>query len=261
MAKRKKSSPTLRRSCGAMAAHMALLEQYPAFRVEPDAARGRHERPQGPRDRSEEGEDCDHQNRGQCRVQHGRAEHLAVADRQPVHRDEQGFPCDESRQVRYAGAMARARHGLAHPVQAGQGHEDENDADRLHPRRPGEEAIDGRYRTVSAEHAPEPVGLRAHRRSPRIRTIPRRAIGDRRRRHQLPVLRHDRHGAGSFQERPHRDARDRTLLQPAAHLGRHSRLQRLGHGGRHAELRRARIRGCRPGRTSPATTGRTAICS
>jgi len=33
MAKRKKSSPTLRRSCGAMAAHMALLEQYPAFRV------------------------------------------------------------------------------------------------------------------------------------------------------------------------------------------------------------------------------------
>jgi len=33
MAKRKKSSPKLRRSCGAMAAHMALLEQYPAFRV------------------------------------------------------------------------------------------------------------------------------------------------------------------------------------------------------------------------------------
>ncbi len=33
MAKRKKSSPTMRRSCGAMAAHMALLEQYPAFRV------------------------------------------------------------------------------------------------------------------------------------------------------------------------------------------------------------------------------------
>ena len=28
MAKRKKSSSTLRRSCGAMAAHMALLEQY-----------------------------------------------------------------------------------------------------------------------------------------------------------------------------------------------------------------------------------------
>ena len=33
MAKRKKSSPKLRRSCGAMAAHMALLEQYPAFRL------------------------------------------------------------------------------------------------------------------------------------------------------------------------------------------------------------------------------------
>ena len=33
MAKRKKSSQKLRRSCGAMAAHMALLEQYPAFRA------------------------------------------------------------------------------------------------------------------------------------------------------------------------------------------------------------------------------------
>jgi Pregnancy-associated plasma protein-A len=33
MAKRKKAGPKLRRSCGAMAAHMALLEQYPAFRA------------------------------------------------------------------------------------------------------------------------------------------------------------------------------------------------------------------------------------
>jgi Pregnancy-associated plasma protein-A len=33
MAKRKRTGPRLRRSCGAMAAHMALLEQYPAFRA------------------------------------------------------------------------------------------------------------------------------------------------------------------------------------------------------------------------------------
>jgi hypothetical protein len=33
MAKRQKKEPKLRRSCGAMAAHMALLEQYPAFRA------------------------------------------------------------------------------------------------------------------------------------------------------------------------------------------------------------------------------------
>src|SRR6185312_12623169 len=33
MAKRKKAAPALRRTCGAMAAHMALLEQYPAFRA------------------------------------------------------------------------------------------------------------------------------------------------------------------------------------------------------------------------------------
>ena len=33
MAKRKKAGPKLHRSCGAMAAHMALLEQYPAYRA------------------------------------------------------------------------------------------------------------------------------------------------------------------------------------------------------------------------------------
>jgi Pregnancy-associated plasma protein-A len=33
MAKRKRTAPKLRRSCGAMAAHMALLEQYPSFRA------------------------------------------------------------------------------------------------------------------------------------------------------------------------------------------------------------------------------------
>ncbi len=40
-AKRGRRTTTLRRSCGAMAAHMVLLEQYPSFRAEPDAARGR----------------------------------------------------------------------------------------------------------------------------------------------------------------------------------------------------------------------------
>ena len=33
MAKRQKAGPKLRRSCGAMAAHMALLEQYPQYRA------------------------------------------------------------------------------------------------------------------------------------------------------------------------------------------------------------------------------------
>ena len=33
MAKRKRSGVKLRRSCGAMAAHMMLLEKYPSFRA------------------------------------------------------------------------------------------------------------------------------------------------------------------------------------------------------------------------------------
>ena len=261
MAKRKKSSPKLRRSCGAMAAHMALLEQYPAFRANQMRLEGATIGAQGPRDRSEEGEDRDHQDRGQCRLQHGRAEHLAVADRQPVHRDEQGLPCDESRQVRYAGAMARARHGLADPVQAGQGHENENDADRLHPRRQGEEGGDGRHRAVSAEHASEPVGLPADRRSARIRAVPRRAIADRRRRHQLPVLRHDRHGAGRLSRKaaPRRTRSDTTSTCGTSGATHQTAAARTWWPTRRTA--RARTPACRPGRTSPATTGRTATCS
>ena len=38
------------------------------------------------------------------------------------------------------------------------------------------------------------------------------------------------------------DGRDRPLLQPAAHLGRHARLQRVRHGAGHAELRRPQHR-------------------
>ena len=60
---------------------------------------------------------------------------------------------------------------------------------------------------------------------------------------------------------PHRDPRSRPLLQPAPHLGRHGRLQRLGHGRRHAELRGAELRASRRFRSSPATTARTATCS
>ena len=41
-AKRQAARTELRRNCGAMAAHMMLLEKYPSFRVEPDAARRGH---------------------------------------------------------------------------------------------------------------------------------------------------------------------------------------------------------------------------
>ena len=179
MAKRQKSSPKLRRSCGAMAAHMALLEQYPAFRANQMRLEG------GPTsDRRDRGIDLkkakivtiktvvnvvyntDEQNISQAQI---------ASQFKAMNKD---FRATQSRQVRYAGAMARARHGLAHPVQAGEGHAHQDDADRLHLRRPGEEAIDRRHRAVSAEHAPEPVGLP---RSPAVCSATRSSPAGRRR--------------------------------------------------------------------------------
>ncbi len=237
MAKRKKSSPKLRRSCGAMAAHMALLEQYPAFRANQMRLEG------ATSDRRDRGIDLkkakivtiktvvnvvyntDEQNISQSQIV---SQFTAMnKDFRATNPDKSGTPAPwlglvtDSRIQFKLVKVTRTK-----TTQTGFTHDDKM-------KKPSTGGI--------APFQPNThLNLwvcRAHRRSARIRAIPRRAIADRRRRHQLPVLRHDRHGAGSFQERPHRDARDRTLLQPAAHLGGHSRLQRLGHGGRHAELR------------------------
>ena len=83
----------------------------------------------------------------------------------------------------------------------------------------------------------------------------------RRRRDPLHRVRHHRRGGRPVQPRPHRDARDRPLPQPAPHLGRHQRLLRLRPGVGHAARARRPTTASRTGRTSPATTGRTATCS
>ena len=91
--------PKLRRSCGAMAAHMALLEQYPQYRANQMRLEGATNQRRESGRRPEEGQDRHHQDGRQRRLQHRRAEHLAGADQQPDRGDEQGLPRHESGQV------------------------------------------------------------------------------------------------------------------------------------------------------------------
>ena len=145
MAKKGKKSrrAKLRRSCGAMAAHMMLLERFPSYRVNQmrleDATSRRRDR----RDRSAAGQDRHHQDGRQRRLQDGRAERLEGADQQPDQGAEQGLPRHQPRQEPDAGGVERARDRLAHPVQARQGHAHEDDRRRLHARRRGQEGGDG----------------------------------------------------------------------------------------------------------------------
>ena len=130
MAKRKRAQgPRLRRQCGAMAAHMLLLEQFPAFRANQmrlegaTAAAPRHARSTSPK-----WQVVTIKTVVNVVYNTDAAEHLGRADQQPDRRDEQGFPRDESRQDQDAGSLEGARHRLAHPVQAGEGHAHEDDA-------------------------------------------------------------------------------------------------------------------------------------
>ena len=176
---------------------------------------------------------------------------------------EQGLPRHQSRQER-----RRRRRGRAwSPTRASSSSwskvtRTKTTQDRLHLRRRGEEGGDRRHRARSRPKThlnlwvcPLSGGLLGYAQ------FPGGPAAHRRRRDQLPGVRHHRHRAGAVQQGPHRDARGRPLLQPAPHLGRHARLQRLRHGRRHAELRRPELPACRRFRSSPATTVRTATCS
>ena len=85
--------------------------------------------------------------------------------------------------------------------------------------------------------------------------------GDRRRRHPLHRFRHERHRRGAVQPRPHGNARDRPLAEPAPHLGRSQRLRRRPTSSPTRRTSSCRTSASRRSHTSPATTARTATCS
>ena len=119
-----------------------------------------------------------------------------------------------------------------------------------------------RRRRLAARRLPQPLGLPARRRPARLRAVPGRPGGDRRRRHPAHRLRHDRHGGGarstSAAPRPTRSATGSTCATsgattaPAAAATTSSPTR---------PTRAARTTASRRSRTSAAATARTATCS
>ena len=264
MAKKSKRSrrTKLRRTCGAMAAHMMLLERFPSYRANQmrleDATSRRRER----------------------RVRPKRAKIVTVktvvnvvyktaeqnistaqinSQIKALNKDFRATNPDKSKTP---AAWNRPRDRRAHPVQARQGDAHQDDGRRLLPIDDGgEESGDRGHCSVQPEDASEPLGLRAARQPARLRAVPRRPAEHRRRGDQLPGIRHVRHGGAAVPPRPYRDARDRPLLQSAAHLGA---TRRIAAGRTWCRTRRTapvRTPACRRFRPSPATTARTATCS
>ncbi len=178
MAKRKKKGQgaKLRRSCGAMAAHMMLLERYPSFRLNQMRLEGATAK------RRDTGIDLAKAKlvtiKTVVNVVYKTAEqNISDAQiRSQITGAEQGLPRDQPRQEPDARAMEGAGHRCADPVQARQGHAHEDDEDRVHVRRRGQEGRDGWHRAVQPEDASEPVGLRADRRTARLRAVSRAAL-------------------------------------------------------------------------------------
>ena len=242
--KRKVDEVPLRRRCGAMAAHMMLLEKHPSFR----AAQMRLE-----------GATAKRRDAAAAKLP------AVVTIKTVVQR---GVQDGTSRTSPTPRSTARSRPSTrisARPIPTSRGRRRRSrdssrmrasrssssrsrarrPRERFHVRRQGQEGLDGRHRAVSTQDAPESVGVRAHRRPPGLRAVSWRTADHRWRRDQLQGVRHHGHGSGAVQQRTDGDARGRSLPEPAAHLGRHAGLQRIGHGGRHAELRRAEFRHAR----------------
>ena len=207
MAKRQRSGGVkLRRSCGAMAAHMALLEKYPSFRLAQMRLEGAVDK------RRKAGVDLqklklvtiktvvnvvyrtDEENMSDAQI---------ASQFKAMNKD---FRATNSDQIADACRVERPGHRLADPVQARRCHAHEDQQGGLHARRRGEEGLRRRRRAVRPEDPLELLGVCADRRTAGLRAVPGRAGRHRRRGHQLPGVRHEWNGDGTVQQRANRDA-------------------------------------------------------
>ena len=188
--KRRSKGTPLHRSCGAMAAHMMLLERYPSFRAAQMRLEDATSRRRDSAADLSESEARHHQDSRQRRVQDGRAEHLRRADRQPDQGPEQGLPRHQPGQERDAGAVEGTGHRLTHAVQARQGHAHQDSANDFSFDDAVKKAATEASRR-SAQDAPQLLGLRAAGGLLGYAQFPGGPPCDRRRRDQLQGLRHD----------------------------------------------------------------------
>ncbi len=132
MAKKKTQEVKLRRSCGAMAAHMMLLEKYPSFRLAQMRLEGAAAR------QHQLGFDAAKAKIVTVNVVVNvvyKTDEQNISDAQinsQIVALNQGLSRDESRQESDARAMERLGHRCAFAIQARENDADEDDENRLH---------------------------------------------------------------------------------------------------------------------------------
>ena len=130
-------------------------------------------------------------------------------------------------------------------------------------RRPDEGRVDGRDRPVGRHALPQHLGLPAQRGRARLRPVPGRPAGDRRRGDPHLGVRPRRQRGRPVRPRAHHDPRGGPLPQPLPHLGRGTGADVHGHRlrRRHPEPVGPELRQARGSRRRRARTCPTATCS
>ena len=148
---KKRTSPRdapLHRSCGAMAAHMMLLERFPAFRANQMRLEGATCRRRDARLDLKKSKLVTIKT--VVNVVYKTAEQN-ISDAQiksQITALNKDFRATNPDKNQTPDAVEGTGHRRAHPVQARQGDADQDDEERLHVRRRRQEALDGRHRAV-----------------------------------------------------------------------------------------------------------------
>ena len=214
------------RSCATMEVHHRLLRDpaYARARDEIENQARFFERRSGAAGR--------HPNSGgrACGVEHGGAKYFGRADRQPDRCAQSRLPSHQSGRQHYACRVPAVGGGRASRVRSRQCRPERRTDQRHHAPannrclvqfgRRGQVSGERRHQRVARGPLSQHLGVPARRRVARLRAIPRRTSRDRRRGHSSFGVRHGGHGCSAVPSRPHRDPRDRPLVEPEPHLGR-----------------------------------------
>ena len=232
MAKRQRSGGVkLRRSCGAMAAHMALLERYPSFRLAQMRLEGAVDK------RRKAGVDLAKIKLVTIKTVVNvvyRTDEENISDAQiasqikAMNKDFRAANSDKSQTPpAWKGLVTDSRIQFKLTIHA-----------RRRPRRASRATTPSRRPAASRRSIPshEHLGVRSLVGCWDTHSSP---VGQRPATAWSSTIRRwdERHRDGATSTGPHGDARDRPLPRPASHLGRYTGLQRLGPGGGHARRR------------------------
>ena len=175
MAKKGKGSrrAKLHRTCGAMAAHMMLLERFPSYRANQMRLEGATAKRRDQRIDLKKAKIVTIKtvvNVVYKTAEQNVSEAQINSQIKALNKD---FRATNPDKTQTPAAWTGPGHRLAHSVQAREGDAHQDDPGRLHARRRGQARSDWWYRAVQSHDASEYLGLSAARRPARLCAVPR----------------------------------------------------------------------------------------